>query len=85
MPKGARLRALLAVFSWVAKPGPGLPPLLTVGAQPGVLRTPPSMLPLGGARSMLFASSASNDCECTNTLAHNVSFGACCARGVFGF
>ena len=26
--------------------------------------------PLGGARSMLFASSASNDCECTNTLAH---------------
>ena len=23
------------------------------------------------ARSMLFASSASNDCECTNTLAHN--------------
>ena len=24
------------------------------------------------ARSMLFASSASNDCECTDTLAHNV-------------
>ena len=25
------------------------------------------------ARSMLFASSASNDCECTNTLAHNAA------------